>query len=73
MYFQLSGVTQADSTVVANNPWFAIPSTQNGFDEIYAMLLSAKLTSGSLTVTTSGALAGGTCGNYAGVAVVFMQ
>jgi hypothetical protein len=66
VYFMLAGVTQADP-VSQGNSWFAVPATQNGFSQIYAMLLSVKLVGGTVNVTTTGTLAGGTCGNYAGI------
>jgi len=36
-------------------PWIAIPRSQNGFKEIYAMLLWAKSTGTPVDVTTTGA------------------
>jgi hypothetical protein len=71
LYFQLTGVTQADP-IAPSNAWFAIPATQNGFNQVVAMLISLRIASGTLQVTTTGALAGGTCGNYAGVDHVSM-
>jgi len=61
LYFQLSGVAQADP-VAPNNPWFAVPSTQNGYSQIYATLLAARVAGTTVGVVTSGNFAGGTCG-----------
>lgn len=66
LYFELSGITQADP-IVPNNAWFAIPSSQNGYNGIYAMVIAAKLAAAPISVTTTGALAGGTCGPFAGI------
>jgi hypothetical protein len=66
LYFQLSGVTQADP-IAPNNAWFAIPSSQNGYSGIYAMIIAAKMASAPVSVITTGALAGGTCGTFAGI------
>jgi len=66
VYFTLSGVSQADP-LVPNNAWFAMPSSHYGFAMVYAALLSAKISGTTLQVVTTGALAGGSCGNYAGV------
>jgi hypothetical protein len=71
LWFQLSGVTQADPQL-PNSPWFAIPRTQNGYNEIYAMLLAAKLSGTSVQVATTGAPAGGACNQYSGVAWIVM-
>jgi hypothetical protein len=72
LYFQLVGVSEADP-IAPNNPWFGVPATQNGFNQIVAMLISIKLSAGTVQVTTTGALAGGSCGNYAGVDSVAMM
>jgi hypothetical protein len=66
-WFQLSGVAQADP-VVPNSPWFAIPRTQTGYNELIATLLAAKLSGSTVEVATTGAVAGGSCSSYAGVA-----
>jgi len=63
LYFMLRDVTQADP-VVPNNPWFAVPATQNGYKEMYAMLLTAWVTGKSVSARTTGTVAGGECGNY---------
>jgi hypothetical protein len=71
-FFSLVGVAVADP-VVPNSPWFAIPLAQTGFSQAYALMLSAKTTGATVIVSTTGALAGGTCGTYAGVAAVNLQ
>jgi hypothetical protein len=68
-YFQLVGVTQADPSV-PGDAWFAIPTTQNGFTEIYAMMVAAKLAGAPVTVGTTGAVAGGSCGTNPGVSYI---
>ncbi len=65
-YFELVGVAQADP-ISPSNPWFAIPATQNGFAEVYASLVAAKIAGTTVSVLTTGALAGGSCGTFAGV------
>jgi hypothetical protein len=65
-YFMLAGVGEADP-VAPGNAWFAVSSTQNGFTQLYAMVIAAKLAGNPVTVVTTGALAGGTCGTFAGV------
>lgn len=72
VYFTLTGVSQADP-VSAGSAWFAIPSTQTGFSEVYAALLAAKISGATVMVSTSGNFAGGACGNYAGVYYVVLQ
>ena len=54
IFFQLTGVTQANP-VVPNVSWFAIEKTQGNAKEMYALLLSARLSGTTLTrVQTSG-------------------
>jgi hypothetical protein len=67
VYFRLDGVGVADSGVLSNNPYFALPRTHVGFKEIYALLMSAYLTGTTVSVRTTGAAAGGACGTYVGV------
>lgn len=58
-FFQLSGVTQANP-VVANGVWFAIDKTKANAQELYAVILGAKLTGISLyRVLTNGDVACG--------------
>jgi hypothetical protein len=67
IYFTLEGVAEADP-VKPGDPTFAIPRTQNGSRDAYAMLLSAKLAGQPVRVLTRGTL---TCG-YASVAQIMM-
>ena len=66
-YFTLEGVSQADP-ILPGSPWFAIPRTQYGAKDAYAMLLSAKLSGQPVNVVTNGAAA---CG-LAAVSQVYM-
>jgi hypothetical protein len=66
-YFTLNGVTEADP-VKSGDPIFAIPRTQYGAKDAYAMLLAAKLADKQLIVVTRGTLL---CG-YAAVAEIKM-
>jgi hypothetical protein len=66
--FTLEGVSEADSRV-PGAPWFAIPRTQFGAKDGYAMLLAAKLTGEALEVRTGTEMA---CG-YIKVSHVIMQ
>lgn len=72
LYFQLAGVSQADP-VNPNNPWFAVPRTQNGYNEIVAMLIAAHEGGSTVEVFTTGATAGGACNPYAGVAWINLE
>lgn len=68
IYFTLEGVAEADPAK-PGDPWFAIPRTQYGAKDAYAMLLAAKLTGKTVFVSTRGTLS---CG-YAAVSQVLMQ
>lgn len=68
-YFMLVGVAQADP-IAPGNAWFAIPATQNGFAEVYATLVAAKLSGATVTAATTGALADSSCGTFAGTLYV---
>jgi hypothetical protein len=72
VWFTLAGVPQADPAL-PNSPWFAIPTSQLGYSELYAALLSAKVAGNQVQVVTTGAVAGGSCSAYAGVAAVILQ
>jgi len=67
-YFTLQGVSEADPAK-PGDPMFAIPRTQYGAKDAYAMLLAAKISGEPVVVKTRGTLA---CG-YAAVAEVQMQ
>jgi hypothetical protein len=68
IYFTLQGVTEADP-VKPGDPTFAIPRTQYGAKDAYAMLLSVKLAGGTVRVLTRGTLS---CG-YASVAQIMIE
>ncbi len=58
-FFQLEGVSVADSTI-STTAWFAIPRNSENAKELYALVLSARLTGTPLgRVLTSGNLACG--------------
>jgi hypothetical protein len=58
-FFQLDGVSVVDSSI-STTPWFAIPRNSENAKELYALILSAKLTGTPLSrVLTSGSLARG--------------
>ena len=67
-YFTLKGVAEADP-VKPGDPTFAIPRTQFGAKDGYAMLLAAKLSGSTVRVVTRGTLS---CG-YASVAWITME
>ena len=58
IYFTLGGVSEADP-VKPGDPWFAIPRSQYGAKDAYAMLLSAKLSGQVVNVATRGTLSCG--------------
>lgn len=53
VFFQLSGVIEADP-VLAGNPWFALPKSNPSFSEMYAELLSAKISGKGVSAYTDG-------------------
>jgi hypothetical protein len=67
-FFSLSGVAQADP-VLPGQPWIAIRQSQNGFKEIYAMLLAAIHSGVPITVATTG-VAVAECDGFVGMATV---
>lgn len=72
VFFTLTGIPQADP-INPNSPWFSFPRGQTGFAEIYAALLGAKLAGSTVNVVTTGTVAGGACGNYAGILFITVQ
>lgn len=66
LFFTLKGVSVVDTSVAAN-PWIAVPITYQGYKELYALLISARLTGGTFNVTTSGSA----CGGYAQLQVAY--
>jgi hypothetical protein len=69
VFFQLVGVSVPDPGV-STSPWIAIPRSQVGFKEIYALLLWAKGSGTNITVETSGE-AVASCGGAVGVWQVY--
>ena len=67
-YFTLEGVSEADPAI-PGNAWFAVPRSQNGAKDSYALLLAAKLSGQPVVVTTTGNVS--TCG-YAEVLQVYV-
>jgi len=65
-FFTLQGVSQADPNVASE--WFAIPRIHQGFKEITALLLAAKVSGIPINVTTNGQTV---CG-HAGIRSVVM-
>jgi hypothetical protein len=57
VFFTLVGVNEADPAF-PGRPWIAIPVSQNGFQQMYDLLLRSKL-GGTVGVVTSGAAAPG--------------
>lgn len=66
LFFTLKGVSVVDPSVAAN-PWIAVPTTYEGYKELYALLLSGRLAGDTFNVTTSGSA----CGGYAQLLVAY--
>jgi hypothetical protein len=66
-FFQLQGVTTADP-VAPGSPWFAIPMTNIGFHEQFALLLTASFNPHSVVARTTGKVV---CGGFAEVDVIY--
>jgi hypothetical protein len=62
VFFQLEGVSAADPA--APSPWFVIPRSRLNYREMYALLLSARLSGTPVNVGTTGNTA---CGGRAEV------
>lgn len=71
IFFQLVGVTQADP-VVPTNPWFALSTSNPMFQQISAMLLTAKATQGRVDIITTGT-GDPACAGYASVGGVWLK
>ena len=69
-YFTLNGITVADPALGNNSPWFAVPRTQYGAKDAYAMLLTAKATAAQVRVTTTGSTI---CGGYAQISQMIVM
>lgn len=73
IYFTLEGVSRADASLpggASGTAWFAIPRTNPGARDVYAMLLAAKLAARPVIVATTGEVA---CRTYVGVKSVWMR
>jgi hypothetical protein len=69
-FFSIIGVSEADPTVKPGWPWLAVRQSQNGFKELYALLLSAKLSGTPVNVITTG-VAVSECDGYVGVSKAY--
>ncbi len=58
IFFTLFDVVEADPAI-PGSPWFAIPVSQNGYSEMYNLLLRSKVDGLHIGVVTSGAPAAG--------------
>ena len=67
VFVSIVGVSAADPVIMSSSSWIAIPQSQNGFKETYALLLAAKLSGTPVTITTTGA-AVPACDGYVGLA-----
>ena len=68
-FFSLDGVAEADP-VRSGSPWFAVDRNNHpGAKELYATLLTARLTGTPVTVLTTGSMV---CG-YATISYVVLQ
>ena len=68
--FQLVGVSQADP-VLPGSPWFSIPQTAQGYKEMVATLLAAKLAARNIDVITTGTVPSA-CG-HPGISVILLH
>lgn len=66
VYIRLAGVTQADP-LTPGGAYFALPRTQVGFNEVYALVLSAYVSGTPVSIRTTSSLVGGECGAYIGI------
>ena len=69
VFFQLAGVAEADPGAPGQS-WFALPKSTPNFQEIYAELLSAKMSSKSIDVITDGTVV---CGGYASAPSIMIR
>ncbi len=51
LFFQLKGVSNVDST---GNPWFVVKQSHVGYKEILSMIVAAKISGKTMSVSTSG-------------------
>lgn len=71
VFFTLQGVQQADP-VNPNQPWFALPTSHPMFQQILAMLLTAKMSQAHIDVYTTGVPIA-TCDNFVGVGGIWLK
>lgn len=67
-FITLDGVSEADP-IVPGIPWFALNTTQNGYKESFALLMSAFLTGLTLQIATTGKTS---CNGYAEVSYIMI-
>lgn len=71
--FRLDGVTDADPAN-PGSPWFAVLRTHSAYNELFAMLLSAKVSNRNISIYTDGiTTAADACGPFAKVNVLFLD
>ena len=71
VFFELQGVSTADSNVPSGESWIALPRSQTGFKEIYAFLLAAKAMQMPVSVVTTGAPAPSPCNGFVGLTQIY--
>lgn len=71
VFFELQGVGIADENVSGGESWIAVPRSQTGFKEIYALLLAAKVAQMPITVVTTGAPAPSPCNGFVGLTQIY--
>lgn len=71
VFFTLNGVQQADP-INPNQPWFALPTSHPMFQQILAMLLTAKSSQAHIDVYTTGATIS-TCDGFVGVGGIWLK
>jgi hypothetical protein len=70
-FVSIVGIPSADPTVNPSWPWVAIKQSQNGFREIYALLLSAKFSGTPVVIATTG-VAVPECDGYVGLSGAYL-
>lgn len=50
-FFRLEGVAQADE-ITPNNPWFGLSFSHPAYDQIFSMMLAARISERTITVVT---------------------
>ena len=70
-FFSFEGVAQVDPSM-PGLPWIVVRQSQNGFKEIYAFLLAARLSGQTVNVQTTG-VAVPECDGYTGLAKIWLS